>query len=141
MVAWTYQGSVVPEEPPAAYGFTYKITYVDGSYYYGKKSFYETIKKPPLKGYKRKRVITRENKWRDYTGSNDVDLEIKSREILKMAGGKQHLSYLEYELLFETKSMFDDMCHNANIGGKFFKGNIDRVVGDWTKLFTKEDEC
>jgi len=136
---WLYKGEEVPNEPPFAYGFIYKITYIDGSYYYGKKSFYETISKPPLKGYKRKRVITRENKWRKYTGSNDVELEIKSKEILALANSKSHLSYLEYELLFKTKSMFDCDCHNKNIGGKFFEGNIDRRTGDWLKFFEKEN--
>ena len=39
-------------------------------FYIGKKSLYSHRTLPPLKGYKRKRKVIKESKWRDYSSSN-----------------------------------------------------------------------
>jgi len=129
----------IPADNP--YGFIYKITYSDNTYYYGKKNFYNTLKLPALKSGKQrpnskrigknrngKRVyydeVTRESNWKDYTGSNDVDLPIVSREILAFSYSKRNLTYLEVSMLFKMEALEDDQCRNSNINGLWFRGNI-----------------
>ena len=51
--------------------FIYMITNKDtNEFYIGKKSLYSHRTLPPLKGYKRKRKVIKESKWRDYCSSN-----------------------------------------------------------------------
>ena len=129
----------IPIDNP--YGFIYKITYEDGTYYYGKKNFYSTVRLPALKSGKQrpnsnrigknkngKRVyfdeVQKESNWKKYTGSNDIDLPISKREILTFASSKRNLTYLEVKYLFKLDALEDSNCHNQNINGMWFKGNL-----------------
>ena len=95
----------VPENGNGYYaGFVYSIKDNDtGRIYIGKKNFYSTTRKPPLKGYKRKRVITKESDWRTYTSSSKIVkalIEEKGKEnftfeILALAPDKAQLNYSE----------------------------------------------
>jgi len=57
---WNYEGGNFDTEN--YYGFIYKITNAEtDEYYIGRKNFYSTTTKQPLKGKKRKRKITKES--------------------------------------------------------------------------------
>lgn len=115
------------------YGFTYRIDYTDGTYYYGKKNFYSEVKTPLGKkelagltdGRKKKyKQIKRETNWRKYEGSHDATGHtISKKSILKCYSTARCLTYGEAELLFKRDVLFDDKCLNSNILGKFF-GNV-----------------
>lgn len=125
------------------FGFIYKITIYlkDGSekYYYGKKQFVDTITRPlgkkelaklTDKRLKKTKQVHRESNWKNYySSSNNVaDLmgeakDIK-REILCFAYSGRELTYLETKALFARGALEDDNCINANILGKFYRGNI-----------------
>ena len=71
---WLCEGNVVTEEdvPVGAVGFVYKIIHTPtGRYYIGKKSLTSTRRLAPLKGQKRKRVVTKSSDWEKYFSSND----------------------------------------------------------------------
>lgn len=140
---WTSSGLVVDEIPADhPYGFIYQITYEDGTYYYGMKRLWSFSTLPILKSGKkreghirftykngsgkRKHVeeIRRESDWKKYTGSNDIDLPIISREILAFARTKRELSYLEAKCLFQTEALEDELCRNQNILGSFFRDRL-----------------
>jgi len=132
---WTYDGYIVDSIPEGMYGFIYKITYTDGTYYYGKKNFYSTAKKwlgkkelalQTDKRLKKYKYVSKETKWQDYEGSSKLtkDLTISSKEILAYAVSKIELTYLETKCLFQTEALEDDLCRNENINGKWYKGNI-----------------
>ena len=140
---WQMTGLDVDEIPiDNPYGFIYQITYEDGTYYYGKKDFYSTVRLPALKSGKQrpnskrigknkngKRVyfdeFQKESSWKKYTGSNDIDLPISKREILTFASSKRNLTYLEVKYLFKLDALEDNNCHNQNINGMWFKGNLE----------------
>ena len=60
---WMYVGTI----PPDAVGFVYKIIHLPtNKYYIGKKSLSQKRTLPPLKGYKRKRIVISESNWQNY---------------------------------------------------------------------------
>ena len=128
LIEWTNETG--EEDLSTYYGFTYRIDYTNGSYYYGKKNFYAEVKTPlgkkelanitdaRKKKYKR---VKRETNWRKYEGSNDANgYTICKKTILKCYSTQRELTYREAELLFKKDVLFDDKCLNSNILGKFY---------------------
>ena len=112
-------------------GFIYRIDYEGGYVYYGKKDFTMDVKTPlgkkameqqtdaRLKKYKR---VLRETDWRKYEGSHDATgYTIISKTILKVYKTKRELTFREVEILIKKDALFDKMCLNKNILGKFFR--------------------
>ena len=124
---WVWCGR--PFDPDDEYlkdyvGFVYLITERDtGKMYVGKKNFWSTRKLPPLKGKKRKRIVTKQSDWRDYVGSNETlkllveekGLEQYERRILKLCKSKGELSYTELEEQMKRRVLFDDKYYNGII--------------------------
>jgi len=116
---------------PGTVGFIYEIEFSNGKKYLGRKALYHTRKLPPLKGAKKKRIVTKESDWKNYNGSfKDKDLrkKIKSgqitlvkRIILAECLDKWSLTYYETYYLFLKNCLLSDEYYNANILGKFYK--------------------
>ena len=147
-MGWTYQGRPITEisdMPEGTIGFIYKITnHQTGEYYIGKKSLYAKRTLPPLKGYKRKRKVIKESKWKEYRSSNtsvqmwfhqneaaklsnnqdeiNDSLELK---ILRFCSTPKSLTYYETEELFHHRVLEDESSLNDNILGKFFRKDLD----------------
>ena len=127
---WYYEDkeiATIEDIPEGVIGFVYLITNKDtGKYYVGKKSLYSTRKLAPLKGYKRKRVVTQESKWVEYMSSNkDVQLWTNYEKcILDWAYTKKELTYLENKALYCLGVLEDKYSMNENISGKFYKGEF-----------------
>ncbi len=134
----------VEDLPEKTHGFVYKIVYTDNTYYYGKKNLYRTVTLSLLKNGKSrpnatkigknesgKRVyyeqLIKQTDWLKYEGScgGTEDLVIAYKEILEVAYSKRQLSYYEVMCLFQTESLEDPKCHNANILNSFFKDNLE----------------
>lgn len=144
---WNYQNKEVnsaSDLPEDVMGFVYVIEYSDGTYYFGQKNMFKSMTLNALKngetreGARRvgknkdgKRVyfdvVTKESNWLTYEGSSEVtkDLVISDKIIMTVAYNKRQLTYLEAKTLFNEEALEDEQCHNLNILGKFFKGNID----------------
>jgi len=141
--SWQMNGLDMDEIPiDNPHGFIYKIIYEDGTYYYGKKEFgsYRTLPQlksgEPRQGHirftykngsgKRKYVeeIRKESNWKTYTGSNDIDLPISSREVLAFARSNRELTYLEAKCLFQVEALEDEYCRNQNILGSFYRDRL-----------------
>jgi hypothetical protein len=132
---WLYEGNIVTEEdvPVGAVGFVYKIIHTPtGRYYIGKKSLTSTRRLAPLKGQKRKRVVTKSSDWEKYYSSNqDIKQMIKegksnefSREIIQYCFSKKSLSYWEVWWQFRLDVLSNNNCFNNNILGKFFRRDL-----------------
>ena len=71
---WNYKGQRIKSRedlPAEAIGFVYRIlNRRTEQVYIGKKILLNKRTRPPLKGYKRKRVDYVESNWMKYTGSN-----------------------------------------------------------------------
>lgn len=82
---------------------------ITGIKYIGKKQLWSKLTKPPLKGYKRKRKITKPSDYLEYYGSSEQlkkDLELYgkenfTREVLDIASCKWEASF--QELLWQLK--------------------------------------
>ena len=75
MTPWLYEDKEVKsldDVPKGATGFIYLISNVDGQCYIGKKSLYSTVTRPPLKGTRKKRKVTKPSNWLTYKSSNKV---------------------------------------------------------------------
>ena len=86
MKKWKYEEEEITsleQVPEGAIGFIYLMTNVDGHFYIGKKSLYSTVTRPPLKGTRAKRKITKESKWLDYKSSNKVVKDWEDYEIVR----------------------------------------------------------
>lgn len=135
---WLYDGkeiSSINDMPTETIGFVYEITHKPtGKKYIGKKSLYHKKTRPPLKGYKRKRVEYVESDWLSYYGSHEgikkLITESKQddfdREILEFAKTKKYLTYLEVKYQF-VKEVLEkqDFYFNSNILGKFHPRDIE----------------
>jgi hypothetical protein len=129
---WQYKCKEIKDRsdlPEKAVGIVYKIHNLkEDKYYIGKKILVNKRTKPPLKGYKRRRVTYVESNWKTYTGSNvdtkEWDIEDCYREIMYVCYNKTMMTYYETALQFQEKVLEDDKYLNDNILGKFFKLKI-----------------
>ena len=129
---WQYKGKEIKDRsdlPEKAVGIVYKIhNFKESKYYIGKKILVNKRTKPPLKGYKRRRVTYVESNWKTYTGSNvdtkDWKIEDCYREIMYICYNKTMMTYYETALQFQEKVLEDNNYLNDNILGKFFKLKI-----------------
>ena len=132
---WIYKDNIVDNLPMNTFGFTYLLTFTDGSLYVGKKQAISYIKKylgkkelalqtdKRLKNYKT--VITESN-WRKYTGSSKETSGkvLVSKEILNTYQDKINLTYGEVEEMIKRDVLRDDRYLNGNCLGKFFRRKI-----------------
>jgi len=104
------------------YGFVYVITnLLNGKKYIGKKQIERKIKKPPLKGKKRKRVVIGESDWKTYTGSSDkLNADITEHgknnfkfEIICRCGNKSELAYMEALYQFQSEALLREDYYNG----------------------------
>ncbi len=130
-MAWYYEGRAITELsdiPEGSIGFIYKITNKETrQFYIGKKSLYSHRTLPPLKGYKRKRKVIKESKWKDYGSSNkEVQgwLEVH-KQILRFCSTKKALTYYELKEQFRHDCLELEECLNDNLLGKFFKKDLE----------------
>lgn len=103
-------------------GFVYLITEKKTNMkYIGKKLIHRTIKRPPLKGKKRKRTEIVQSNWQDYFGSSDAvnllveknGIESFRREILRLCDTKGEMSYFETKFQFDREVLFRDDYFNG----------------------------
>jgi len=128
-MSWIYSKKEIKELsdiPEGCIGFVYIITRPDGSYYVGKKQIYSTVKLKPLKGERKKRVVTKESNWKTYMSSNkDVQKWVDvDREILHWCYTKIELTYYENKALYCLGVLEDENSMNGNISGKIYKDSI-----------------
>jgi len=143
---WIYQGECLYEPPSGYYGFIYRITLSDGTFYIGKKAFEHNQKKVLSKKARalsgtRKRIerVKKDSGWLEYWGSSKAFIEHidskdkewdggcrknATRKIVKLCKDKASLSYWEMVTLVQNDILFRTDCWNGNISGKYFKGKI-----------------
>ena len=135
---WKYKDGVlssIDDIPDDAVGFVYKITHIPtGKKYIGKKTLKHKKTRPPLKGYKRKRVEYVESDWKTYYGSHEGIKELLKenkqdefhREIIDFAKTKKYLSYLETKIQFQLGVLEKQSEYfNSNILGKWYPRDIE----------------
>lgn len=135
---WKYKDdeiSSIDDMPSDSVGFVYEITHIPtGKKYIGKKILKHKKTRPPLKGYKRKRVEYVESDWKTYYGSHDGIKELLKenkqnefhREIIDFAKTKKYLSYLETKYQFQLGVLEKQSEYfNSNILGKWYPRDIE----------------
>jgi len=135
---WNYKGKRIKERkdlPSDAVGFVYRIfNRQTEQVYIGKKILLNKRTKPPLKGYKRKRVTYVESNWLTYTGSNAESKKWKIedcyREIIYICYNKTMMSYYETKLQFTENVLENDKFLNDNVLGKYYKTKIQKYIDD-----------
>lgn len=135
---WTYKGEPFETNmvDDTDYSFIYLITNkLNGMKYVGKKVLFNKLRKPPLAGKKRMRIITKPSNWPKYWGSSkylNEAIELSpngrsdfNREILFFFKNKAEANLAEaaYQILY---SVLDDrdingerIWYNANIMRQF----------------------
>ena len=127
---WLFKNTEVnniSDIPEGVVGFVYLISNEKtGEWYVGKKSLYSTRSLPPLKGYKRKRKVTKQSNWLTYQSSSQTVKEWFSpkKYILKYCYSQKEMTYQEIKALMCSDALEDSKCLNENISGKFFKGEF-----------------
>ena len=137
---WVYAGvEFTSEMIEDNFGFVYEICDLNnGKKYIGKKWFWSTRKRPPLKGKTRKRTIKAESDWMKYYGSNE---EVKtlvensgtdrfSRKILKLCKSKGECTYFEAKLQFDLDVLLRDDYYNEFIGCKIHSKHVSTLKND-----------
>ena len=132
---WIYKDNIVDNLPMNTFGFTYLLTFTDGTLYVGKKQCISFIKKylgkkelalqtdNRLKNYK---MIKKESNWKNYTGSSkETEGKVMvSKEILNFYYDRINLTYAEIEEMIKRDVLRDDRYLNGNIGGTYFRNKI-----------------
>ena len=132
MANWFYQDkkiTSIEDCPKDAVGFVYMLLLVTGEWYIGRKMLFSTVTRPPLKGEKKKRKITKVSNFLTYKSShkdikNCDEWEIQKRIIIDWGMSKKHTTYLESHALFVMNALTNPLCLNGNIQGKFFPADI-----------------
>lgn len=138
---WKYEGNEFTSDMIGDYfGFVYEITDLDnGKKYIGKKWFWNTRKRPPLKGKTRKRIVTIESDWQDYFGSSDeVKLLVEqkgkdrfNREILRLCSSKGECTYWEAKLQFDNDVLLKpDEYYNGIIQCRINRKHVSALQHD-----------
>jgi hypothetical protein len=138
---WIYKGKEITERiqlPGKAIGFVYSIYNTKtNKTYIGKKILLNKRTRPPLKGYKRKRVDYIESNWLKYTGSNAETkkwiIDDCKREIVYICYNRTMMTYYETALQFQLKVLESEGYLNENILGKFYKTKIIQYKDDESK--------
>ena len=137
---WIYEGNEFTSDMiDDNFGFVYEITDLDnGKKYIGKKWFWNTRKRPPLKGKTRKRIVRIESDWQKYYGSSE---EVKSlvedagqdrfdRKILRLCKTKGECTYFEAKLQFDNDVLLKDEYYNEFIGCKIHSKHVSTLKND-----------
>lgn len=111
----------VPDNPMNHFGFVYQIEHESGAYYIGKKQFVRKIRRPPLKGKKRRRIDHVESDWNSYWGSSENLIQaVKrygeqefTRTIISVHESKSELALAELKLQLEHDVLNDPRCFNG----------------------------
>ena len=137
---WTYKGEEFTSDMiDDNFGFVYEILDLNnGKKYIGKKWFWNTRKRPPLKGKTRKRIVKSESDWQDYYGSNDeVKLLVEeagknrfAREIIYLCKNKGECTYYEAKLQFDREVLLIDNYYNEFIGCKIHSKHVSSLKND-----------
>ena len=118
---WTYKNKEFKDIPQDYIGFVYLITNkTSGRKYIGKKIFWNSVKKAPLKGKKRRRISKKESNWQVYYGSNDLlkeeveeNKDNYTREILHLCKNKSEMSYLETKEIIIRDALLTEDYYNG----------------------------
>lgn len=135
---WQYNGSDFKlEDHPDIHGFVYLITNLEtGKKYIGKKFCWRVIKRPPLKGKKRKRHEKVESDWKDYFGSSEKLQEDVgslgtgkfSREILHICYSKSECTYWEAYEQYARHAIISEDYYNDWIAGKVRRAHLGKLI-------------
>ena len=126
-MTWYYKGQTFDTAPEQYQGFVYCITNtVNLKQYIGKKNFWRTLKRQPLKGKTNKRHSRVESDWQCYYGSNkELQLDVEKlgpdtmiREILYLCANKTQMTYFEMREQFARDVLIDPRYYNEYIGGR-----------------------
>ena len=131
---WKYKGKEIKGKEDLkddVVGFVYLIVNkITGERYVGKKILLNKRTKPPLKGYKRRRITYVESNWKTYTGSNSVTktwgFKDCDRQILHQCINKTMMSYYEVKEQFERGVLESNKYLNDNIQGKWYNDKIQK---------------
>lgn len=104
-------------DPDTHHSFVYRITNLNtGLKYIGKKMLWSTIRKPPLKGKKRKRIVVKPSDYKTYHGSSETlkadilknGTDHYEREVLEIASCKWEAAWLELMYQLKENVLFND---------------------------------
>jgi hypothetical protein len=118
------------EDTKPLFGFIYKITLPDKSWYIGSKQFNSKKRLKPLKGRVNGRRKITESDWKEYTSSstyinNFIQKNGKNGIIFKIItlvrGGKFELKYCEIKHQIEQNCLFDENCLNGIVNVRLSK--------------------
>ena len=140
MSKWIHKGKPLEELVEGMYGFVYKITFPDNTFYYGSKCFYTKMTKRLSKkksnelhtgkGRKpKKQKIVNESNWKTYNSSSKIVQErlnaINSQkvkfEVLGLYETKQETLLQEAKLIIESFLNRDFKILNQWVSVKSFK--------------------
>lgn len=135
---WSYKNSIFTSDQIQDHvGFVYEIYDVEtGMIYIGKKRFWRTIRKPPLKGKKRKRKEIKESDWQDYYGSSQKVKDLLEastpkrfkRKIIRLCQSLGEMSYFEmHEQMSRHVLLQPDKYYNRFVGGKIHGSHLKNI--------------
>ena len=126
-MTWSYMGKPYTRAQEQYQGFVYEIVNTaTGKKYIGKKNFWRTVKRKPLKGKTNRRHSRVETDWHRYYGSNkELQQDVETlgpdqfeRKILVLCANKNQMSYFEMRFQIDYEVLFRDDYYNEYIGGR-----------------------
>lgn len=131
-VKWKFRGRTLSKPPPEAFGFVYKITFNDGTFYIGSKqlNFYRkkllTKREKKLPEFKRKKykIVVFESDWIKYTSSS------------KLVQGRVTQENCLFEVIKFHQSKQTMLQHEAFLILKAFLSEDINILNEWVSIRT-----
>jgi hypothetical protein len=135
---WWYNDTEIKSHDdllPECTDFVYRITYVSGKKYIGKKAVRSMRRLKPTKEQLKKRknykrVELKNLPFIDYEGSSleVADEVVAHKEIMYQCSTRKAATYIECAMLFGEHAIFEEGYLNKNISGTFFDNDLEGLL-------------
>ena len=140
---WTLDGRrFTSADIGSFYGFVYRITNLTNGHYYIGRKYFKTVRKlNPLKGFKRKRKVSKETDWQEYWGSSNrltediekLGKENFKREIICLCKTRGDTNYMEAKIQFDENVLLNENNYNGIIAVKIGVGSVKNLAEEYVQ--------
>ena len=140
---WTLDGRrFTSADIGSFYWFVYRITNLTNGHDYIGRKYFKTVRKlNPLKGFKRKRKVSKETDLQEYWGSSNrltediekLGKENFKRQIICLCKTRGDTNYMEAKIQFDENVLLNENNYNGIIAVKIGVGSVKNLAEEYVQ--------